>query len=1049
MKKQCKPESPDTGFGILSCYPDNHNNRIGIISEVLNQRKQSGKRKLMVLAAVFTAVLTLCSAFDIRMATVGAADAIVPSMNVNINDYAKLSDSSIYYAWRGKVDLIGNIPESQLKAEFISCYIDEYLLPAFTIEKADIPLAGGVYTFTALVDTTAYTKGYHDITIYDGTPAAGDDSNILWSVESYFTQDGYETIANVSTNCNMRDMPTTASPSAVLIKINLNEPVDVIGKVTGQYVADYKTDIWYHLRYTAADGTVYDGYIISALVSVNSIAMMKFGSEGAAIEDFSPAKKIYAFSLPYASSIFRIDNLVRYNPDDSIAVRMNGNAVSAPYTHLPLVAGENKVEVIVSRGSGTAAVTTVYTFDISRIPEATEAEFQAQLALFPESYRQALMVLHSKYPDWLFTAFDTGLEWGSVISNEDYNNRSLIYRNLPIEYYKHVKAGLPAGTAFSDFIDEGPQDGSAFFTASKSAVEYYIDPRNFLNERNIFMFEQLTYNPALHTLKGITDIISGTGLAGREQLFLDAAAETGVSPYHLAARSRQEVTAWNPIGLSPIANGTYVNKVPSLTPERILTDAEKNLYFGLYNFYNIGTGSSTNFDVLYMRGLNYAKGNKVGNDASKFYAGEPQSDAYKAKYKMPWDTEAKAITGGAIFIGQSYINKGQDNLYLQKFDVDAIDGIYSHQYMQNIQAPFSESSASYNAYADMSSLDNSFIFRIPVYKNMPQRSKPRPENANRLYSLGIAGYTVSPAFNPSYVGEYNIAVPDTAAEVFIDAAGFDSDAAVTGAGSVPLEFGANPFTVTCTPSSGFPKAYLLIITRSLPPKSADNYLSQLSIEGLAFDRAFKYSDFGPYTATVPYEQDKIVLSATPRSELSAITGAGSIDLEPGINAIAVTITAENGKSRVYNLKVTRTIPQLSSKVYKLAGGSMSGIATSTTVTSLKASIKATVGDLKVFGRDGAEITGAVTVGTGSIVKLFYKGVVFEEYMVVVYGDLNGEGKVNSTDLTILRSHILKSKSIASAYLAAADVNQDGKVNSTDLTIMKRHILRIKTISQTF
>ncbi|MHB8962281.1 MAG: cadherin-like beta sandwich domain-containing protein [Saccharofermentanales bacterium] len=1035
MKKQCRAEPPDTGFGIFSCYHTDHHNRIGKISEVLHHRAQIEKRKLMVFAAVFTAILMLVSTFDIRVTTVRAADVPVPSMSVNLNEYAQLSASSNYYAWRGIVNLAGNIPEPQLAAEFFSCYVDDYVIPAFVIEKADIPLADAVYSFAAVFDTTAYADGYHHLTFYSGSPIDGDGSNILWSVDAFFTQSGYATIANISTTCNMRKSATTASE--LLTTVKLGEPVEVIEKVTGQYVSDYMTDIWYHLKYTASDGTVYDGYILSSLVSVNSIAMMKLESEGAAVEEFLPAKKTYAFSLPFASSVFSISSIVQYYKDDSMTVQLNGNAVSAPYTHLPLIAGENRIDIIVARGSGAGAVSTTYTISISRISEATEAEFQAQLARFPDSYRQALLILHSKYPDWLFAAFDTGLDWADVISNEDYNNRSLIYRNQAIEYYKYVKTGLPAGTAFANFIDEGPQDGSAFYTASRSAVEYYIDPRNFLNEKNIFMFEQLSYNPALHTLIGINDIISGTGLAGREQLFLDAGIETNVSPYHLAARSRQEVTIWGASGpgLSRIANGLYEDSI-----------VNKEL-FGLFNFYNIGTGSNTDFEVLYRRGLNYAKGNKSGS--SPTYIGLPKTAEEQAIYKMPWDTEAKAITGGGIFIGQSYINKGQDNLYLQKYDVDPINGVYSHQYMQNIQAPYHESLASRAAYADIGSLDNSFIFRIPVYENMPLLSKPKPEIANQLYSLGISGYPISPAFSASFEGPYAITVPDTAAEVHINAAGYDSDAVITGAGDAVLEYGANPFTITSYPSSGQPKTYTLVVTRSLPPKSADNYLSQLSIEGMTLDRSFKYSDFGPYIATVPYEKDQIVLTAVPRSELSAVSGAGSISLSPGANTLTVTVTAENGKSRSYNLTVTRTIPQITSDKYKMAGGSLSGVDLSTTATALKASVKVTVGDLKIFSRTGSEITGTQPVGTGSIVKLFYNGAVFEEYVVIVYGDINGEGKVNSTDLTILRSHILKTKLIAPAYQAAADVNRDGKVNSTDLTIMKRHILRLKTISQIF
>lgn len=58
------------------------------------------------------------------------------------------------------------------------------------------------------------------------------------------------------------------------------------------------------------------------------------------------------------------------------------------------------------------------------------------------------------------------------------------------------------------------------------------------------------------------------------------------------------------------------------------------------------------------------------------------------------------------------------------------------------------------------------------------------------------------------------------------------------------------------------------------------------------------------------------------------------------------------------------------------------------------------------------------------------------------GDLNDDGKVNSTDLTILKRHILNINQIAGTAYANADVNGDGKVNSTDLTMLKRFLLGI-------
>lgn len=59
---------------------------------------------------------------------------------------------------------------------------------------------------------------------------------------------------------------------------------------------------------------------------------------------------------------------------------------------------------------------------------------------------------------------------------------------------------------------------------------------------------------------------------------------------------------------------------------------------------------------------------------------------------------------------------------------------------------------------------------------------------------------------------------------------------------------------------------------------------------------------------------------------------------------------------------------------------------------------------------------------------------------VVYGDINGDGLINSTDYTLLKRYTLKI--MQDIDLKAADLNLDGFVNSTDLTILRRYILRI-------
>ena len=95
---------------------------------------------------------------------------------------------------------------------------------------------------------------------------------------------------------------------------------------------------------------------------------------------------------------------------------------------------------------------------------------------------------------------------------------------------------------------------------------------------------------------------------------------------------------------------------------------------------------------------------------------------------LPWTSEEKAICGGALWISKSYIEKGQDTLYFQKFDIlDNEDGLYEHQYAQNIAMANNEGIRYYSAYASQDMLDSSFVFIIPVYEQMPTEYGKSPQ----------------------------------------------------------------------------------------------------------------------------------------------------------------------------------------------------------------------------------------------------------------------------------------------------------------------------------
>lgn len=59
---------------------------------------------------------------------------------------------------------------------------------------------------------------------------------------------------------------------------------------------------------------------------------------------------------------------------------------------------------------------------------------------------------------------------------------------------------------------------------------------------------------------------------------------------------------------------------------------------------------------------------------------------------------------------------------------------------------------------------------------------------------------------------------------------------------------------------------------------------------------------------------------------------------------------------------------------------------------------------------------------------------------ILYGDLNGDKSINSTDLALMKKHLLGVEELIGDRLKAADMNKDGKVNSIDIALLKKYLL---------
>lgn len=105
---------------------------------------------------------------------------------------------------------------------------------------------------------------------------------------------------------------------------------------------------------------------------------------------------------------------------------------------------------------------------------------------------------------------------------------------------------------------------------------------------------------------------------------------------------------------------------------------------------------------------------------------------------------------------------------------------------------------------------------------------------------------------------------------------------------------------------------------------------------------------------------------------------------------------------------------------------------------------------EAFYADGSAVDMSDLVGTGAVIRVtdIDTGDVVYERTAVIFGDCNGNGKINTNDIMIIKNHIYNENRLTGIYFFAADINGNGVVNTNDFMLVKRHIFKQSFISQT-
>lgn len=685
---------------------------------------------------------------------------------------------------------------------------------------------------------------------------------------------------NVNDSLTLRQSPTTSS--GVITGLYNGTVLDVLDTNAGR--GNGCSDNWYKVSYGK-----YSGYVCGTYVNLNNTVTNNNGDDSYSRNNYNKAlskdgtiacyEDTGSLSLRSSANGSRTSNKVDCGQEVNILQTVQVNNNSCKYWY----------QIDTGSAKGYVCSNFVNTTKLSSIAESyynkktngdTVASYQSKLsnAGFPQSYFPYLLEIHARNPKWNFVAEKINLNFDDVVNGESGNGANLLQGSAFDKGYLSTTSNT-YNVLQDKFFEYDGEPG--WYNASKEAIAYYLDPRNYLNDKYIFSFETLEFrdnqSPSIiesyfrgktlfnqpykyynSKVKGNNGLYSdgSTGKYGED--IVNASKNANVSALHVSSRMLQEVGASG----SASSSGASFNYCGQT-------------YSGYYNFFNIGA-YATNCATNIQNGLYYAK-------------------------SQGWNTPYKSFVGGAKFLTNNYISLNQDTIYYEKFDVSTTNGHYTHQYQQNLTAPISEGGSTYNGYFNSLNdyLGSSITFVIPVYNNMPTYvvTAPKLGNPNNyLKSLVVNGSSVSNFSYNTY--NYNVYLPENTSSVSIGASSINSSAKINGIGNIKINSNTQSNQIVVTSANGKNRVYTINFVK----KSG----SGVTVKDAMNNSGFKYNDNYIFGIEVGTNVSKLIGNITSYNNFVSVS-VKSANNEVKTNDIfrtgdKVTITGTDG-SKTYTVVI--------------------------------------------------------------------------------------------------------------------------------------------------
>ena len=139
-----------------------------------------------------------------------------------------------------------------------------------------------------------------------------------------------------------------------------------------------------------------------------------------------------------------------------------------------------------------------------------DEDFEKNLANFPENYHESLRNIHAAYPNWKFVSNRLDITFSEAVSAQHSSaSVTAVRKYFPVSYAGYGDEWRDS-RAYDAANGKWIQPEQGWTYASRYAIEYFMNPANFLNINDVFMFMVQTYDQTVETTDMVRSVLAGT-----------------------------------------------------------------------------------------------------------------------------------------------------------------------------------------------------------------------------------------------------------------------------------------------------------------------------------------------------------------------------------------------------------------------------------------------------------------------------------------------------------------------------------------------------------